>query len=161
MSDAIIVFTTGGTFDALAPDVRAIGAPTVPELLLAGRATLAVHCVELMRRDSSLLTPADRALIRDAVVECPLSRIVLVHGTDTLMTTAAALAGIADKVIVLTGAFIPARAPPTDAAFNLGGALIAVQLLPPGVHVCIGAELYAAGDCAKDSVCRRFRRSVR
>jgi len=151
--------TTGGTFDALAASPGTIGAPAAPALLRAARATLEVHCIELMRRDSARMTDAERALIRDAVRECPLRRIVIVHGTDTLAATAAELTGIAGKVIVLTGAFTPAQSPVGDAAFNLGGALVAAQLLTPGVHVCIGAEIYPAGECSKDPICRRFRRS--
>lgn len=157
MNDCI-VFTTGGTFDVQPADPSVVGEPAAPRLLERGRVTLRVHCIELMRKDSALMTADDRAAIRLAVASCPLDRIVIVHGTDTAAQTMDALRSIPDKVIVLTAAFTPAHADETDAAFNLGGAVIAAQLLGPGVYLSIGGEIYAAGSFIKDPVERRFRR---
>ncbi len=157
MSDCI-VFTTGGTFDAQPTDASVIGEPAASRLLERARVTLPVHCIELMRKDSALMSADDRAAIRLAVACCPLERIVIVHGTDTMAETTNALRSIPNKVIVLTGAFAPAGAEDTDAGFNLGGALVAAQLLGPGVYLSIGGEIYAAGRFIKDHAHNRFRR---
>lgn len=149
------IFTTGGTFDTL-PD-GSIGAPRAAAVLEQARVTLACESRELMRLDSSVMQEEQRRLIREAVTASACARCVIVHGTDTLLLTAAALAGVPDKVMVLTGSFVPADAA-GDAAFNLGGALLAAQLLPPGVHVVMGGECFRPGDTRKNTGLRRFER---
>ncbi len=150
------ILTTGGTFDTLADG--SIGPPQAATLLTQARSTLPIRCRELMRLDSSLMGDPHRREIRAAVQASDCARIVIVHGTDTLLLTAAALEGLADKVIVLTGSFVPAAPPGGDAAFNLGAALAAAQLLPPGVHVVIGGECFQPTEVRKDPVARRFER---
>jgi L-asparaginase len=155
---AIIVYTTGGTFDALLEGDPAIGRPAAATLLANARTTIAVRCVELMRKDSSHLDALDRGAICEAVGAARERHVVVVHGTDTLVATLDALSGISGKVIVLTGAFVPANRTDSDAAFNLGAAISAAQLLPDGVYAAIGGEIYAAGSLRKDSAARRFLR---
>jgi L-asparaginase len=67
---------------------------------------------------------------------------VLTHGTDTIIQTAKKLKSIPDKVIVLTGAMAPARFKYSDAAFNIGCAIAAVQTLKPGVHIAINGRIF-------------------
>lgn len=127
-ADPILVLTTGGTidknyFDALSE--YQITESGIPELLKVARVALPFRLVELMRKDSLELTDADRALIVDTVRGAPERRVVITHGTDTMTDTAKALADIADKTIVLTGALTPARFAETDAPFNLGMAFAA------------------------------------
>jgi L-asparaginase len=151
----IDILTTGGTFDTL-PD-GSIGPPQAAMLLGHARVTLCAACCELMRMDSSAMQDSHRRAIRAAVLQAG-HRIVIIHGTDTLLQTAAALEGIPGKVMVLTGSFIPADQPQGDAAFNLGAAMLAVQLLPPGIHVVIGGEHFHPAAIRKDPVARRFKR---
>lgn len=152
----VAILTTGGTFDTL-PD-GSIGAPRAADVLAQARATLACRSEELMRLDSSAMQDGHRQQIRAAVLASPCGRLVIVHGTDTLLQTAATLADVPDKVMVLTGSFLPADAPHGDAAFNLGGALLAAQLLPPGVHVVMGGECLRPSEIRKDTELRRFER---
>jgi L-asparaginase len=72
----------------------------------------------------------------------PGERIVVTHGTDTMIQTAKALQGIPDKTIVLTGAMQPARFHETDAVFNIGTAIGAVQSLPPGVYIAMNGRIF-------------------
>src|SRR5262245_57822437 len=118
--EPIVFLTTGGTFDAERAGSPSIGPPAAPELLSTARVTAPVRCIELMRKDSSLLTDADRELICRAVREAAARRIVIVHGTDTLKEALDVLASVAGKVIVVTGSFEPARVAASDASFNLG-----------------------------------------
>ena len=150
------ILTTGGTFDTL-PD-GSIGAPRAAAVLEQARVTLACGSRELMRLDSSVMQEQHRQRIREAVSASAATRFVIVHGTDTLLLTAAALAGVPGKVMVLTGSFVPADAA-GDAAFNLGSALLAAQLLPPGVHVVIGGECFRPAEVRKDTLRRRFERT--
>jgi L-asparaginase len=95
-----------------------------------------------MRKDSLDLTDADRRLIRDTIAAVPHRHFVVTHGTDTMLDTARVLQTLSDKVIVLTGAMQPARFRFTDAVFNIGCALMAVQLLPPGVYVAMNGRIF-------------------
>ena len=103
----VLILTTGGTIDKLYFDALStyqIGDSVVDRLLQTARVTLPYRRVELMRKDSLELTDDDRAAIAAAVREAPELHIVITHGTDTMTETAQALAGIADKTIVLVGA---------------------------------------------------------
>ena len=138
-------FTTGGTFDKIYFDAKSefeIGDPQIPVLLADANVTFE-HAVEsLLRKDSLDLTDEDRALIRRRIAADPAQLIVVTHGTDTMIQTAQALKDIAGKTIVLTGAMQPARMRVTDAGFNLGAAIAAVQILPAGVYIAMNGRIF-------------------
>jgi L-asparaginase len=155
----ILVLTTGGTidkayFDALS-EYRIVDSG-IPALLHEARVALPFRVVELMRKDSLELTDADRALIVAAVHEAPETRIVVTHGTDTMTETAKALAAIAGKTMVLTGALSPARFAESDAAFNLGMAFAAAQTAAPGVWIAMSGEVFDGLSVRKDREAGRF-----
>ncbi|MBC7185020.1 MAG: asparaginase, partial [Marinobacter sp.] len=130
----IQIFTTGGTIDKVYFDANSefeVGHSLLPELLSESNIHEGYRFRELMRKDSLEMTDEDRQLVLAAVRECDCARIVITHGTDTMADTAAVLAALGDKTIVLTGAMQPARMRRTDAVFNVGFAWSAVQLLPP------------------------------
>lgn len=131
----IQIFTTGGTIDKVYFDANSefeVGHSLLPELLSESNIHEGYRLRELMRKDSLEMTDEDRQLVFAAARECDCDRIVMTHGTDTMADTAAVLANLKDKTIVLTGAMQPARMRRTDAVFNVGFAWAAVQLLPPG-----------------------------
>jgi len=151
--DDILILTTGGTIDKLYFDALSeyqVGDSVVTRLLAIARVAAPVRIVELMRKDSLELTPADRAAIRAAVVEAGEARIIITHGTDTMVETAGALADIANKRIALAGALAPARFSDSDAAFNLGMAMATVQTAPPGVWICMNGTVFAGERVRKD-----------
>ena len=123
----ICIFVTGGTFDKTYDEIQgklSFGETHLPEMLRLGRSRVAVSIETLMMIDSLDMTDRDRALIVRRCAECGESRIVITHGTDTMVETAAALArGVAGKTIVLTGAMIPYAFGSSDGLFNLGSAL--------------------------------------
>ena len=95
----------------------------------------------LMMVDSLQMDDADRGRIADACEDCAEKRVVVTHGTDTMVETAAALArGVAGKTIVLTGAMIPYAFGSSDGLFNLGSALSLVQVLQPGVYIAMNGR---------------------
>ena len=100
--------------------------------------------VPLMRKDSLELNDGDRAAVREAIACRAETRIVITHGTDTMTETAAALADLDGKTIVLTGALAPARFAESDAVFNVGMAFGAVQSLPAGVYICMNGQVFKA-----------------
>lgn len=158
----IQIFTTGGTIDKVYFDANSefeVGHSILPELLSESNIHEGYRLRELMRKDSLEMTDEDRQLVLAAVAECDCDRIVITHGTDTMADTAAVLASLKDKTIILTGAMQPARMRRTDAVFNVGFAWAAVQLLPPGVYIAMNGEVFEAGAVRKNLKAQRFERT--
>ena len=148
----IEIFTTGGTIDKIYFDAKsdyAIGDPQIVELLRDANLTLEYRVVPLLRKDSLELTENDRRMIRQAVSDSPLERIVITHGT---------LQEVADKTIVLTGAMQPARFRFTDAIYNVASALTAVQILPPGVYIAMNGQIFDPAKARKNVTLNCFER---
>ena len=89
-------------------------------------------------------------MICQAVKSCPLNRIIVTHGTDTMITTAKVLKQIMGKTIVLTGAMQPAKFRFTDAVFNIASAFTAVQLLPAGVYIAMNGNIFDPDQARKN-----------
>jgi len=154
-------FTTGGTIDKVYFDAMSeyeVGPPQVLEMLRNANVTFETEVESILRKDSLELTDADRELIRQRIAADPCPRIVVTHGTDTLLETARTLTGIPGKTIVLTGSMQPARFRDTDAVFNLGFALGAVQSLPPGVYAAMNGELFDPATARKNREKHCFER---
>ncbi len=140
---------TGGTFDKRYDELRGVlsfGSTHLPEMLALGRCRVDVAIDTLMMIDSLDMTAADRRRIVHRCGRVPEPRILITHGTDTMVDTAAALARdeprLARKTIVLTGAMIPYAFGSSDGLFNLGSALSFVQVLPPGVYVAMNGRYF-------------------
>ena len=155
----IHVLTTGGTIDKVYFDAKSefqVGPPMIAELLEDAHVTADVTIEPVLAKDSLELSDADRQLIRERVAACEADRILITHGTDTMVETAKTLAGIPNKTVVLTGSMQPARFRNTDAVFNVGFALGAVQVLPPGVYLAINGRIFAAARVRKNRERQRF-----
>jgi L-asparaginase len=143
----IRLFVTGGTFDKTYDEIRgalSFGDTHVPEMLRLGRSRVEVAVRTLMMIDSLDMSGGDRELIARNCAQCAESRIVVTHGTDTMVETAATIAGVVkDKTVVLTGAMIPYAFGSSDGLFNLGSALSFAQTLPPGVYVAMNGQAFA------------------
>lgn len=153
MAAPILVVTTGGTIDKQYFDALSeyqVADSMVTTLLKTARVTHPVRVVELMRKDSLELTDEDRARIQAVIEAAPEQHIVVTHGTDTMVQTAAVLAGMGARTIVLAGALAPARFAESDAPFNLGMALACVQVAPPGVYITMNGTVFEAGHVVKD-----------
>jgi len=153
------IFTTGGTIDKIyydAKDDYTVGEPQIGRLLEEARVNFPYAVEPLFKKDSLQMTDADRARIRAAVAAAEARRVLITHGTDTMVETARALEGIPDKTIVLVGAMQPARFLGSDAEFNIGYATAAVQLLGPGVYIAMNGQVFRSGHVRKNVAERRF-----
>lgn len=149
----------GGTIDKVYFDATSeyqVGAPQVEEILKLANVNFDCVIQSVLRKDSLELTDHDRLEIRRAAEASPHDRIVITHGTDTMAETARALIGIDGKTIVLTGAMEPARLRETDAPFNAGTAIAAVQCLPAGVYIAMNGRIFPADRVQKNRAKRRF-----
>ena len=139
------IITTGGTIDKVYFDAQSeyeVGSPQVLEILREAHVTFDHTLEPVLRKDSLELTDADRQLIRRHVEAAPANRVLITHGTDTMVQTALALEDIPRKTVVLTGSMQPARFRNTDAVFNVGVAIGAVQCLPPGVYLAMNGRVF-------------------
>jgi L-asparaginase len=146
---------TGGTFDKTYDEISgrlSFGTTHLPEMLRLGRSRVETTIETLMMIDSLDMTDADRARIVVACARCPETRLVITHGTDTMVETARALdaAALRDKTIVLTGAMVPYAFGSSDGLFNLGSGLSFVQVLPPGVYVAMNGMHFPADQVQKN-----------
>jgi L-asparaginase len=157
--EPIVIVTTGGTIDKAYFDALSqyqIGEPVVKKVLDGANVTHPYRIVELLRKDSLELTDEDRQRLKETVAALKERRVVITHGTDTMTDSAGVLAAIPNKTIVLTGALSPARFSDSDATFNIGMALAAVQSLPPGVYVAMNGRVFRGDEVKKDREQRRF-----
>ncbi|MDQ2697091.1 MAG: asparaginase domain-containing protein [Pseudomonadota bacterium] len=155
----IKIFTTGGTIDKLYFDAMseyAIGEPQIGQVLHEALVAFDYEVESLLKKDSLDLTDADRDLIRRRVEADPARLILVTHGTDTMVETGRRLAGIPGKVIVLTGSLSPARFKLTDAVFNIGLAVGAVQSLPEGAYIAMNGRIYDPARTRKNRAANRF-----
>jgi len=152
-------FSTGGTIDKIYFDQKStyqVGESRVEEILREANVACEHEVESIMRKDSLDLSDEDRRLIVDRVSADPHEYIIVTHGTDTMDQTARALEGIKNKVIVLTGAMQPAKFISTDAEFNIGFALAAVQTLPYGVYLAMNGRIFHPGKNRKNVELSRF-----
>ena len=155
----IKIFTTGGSIDkTYSTQVSdfVVGEPHIGRVLMDANVNLEYEIEALIAKDSLEITDDDRARIVEKVRAEMCPRIVITHGTDTLIQTADALSGIPGKTIVLTGAMQPAAFKHTDADFNLGGAVIAAQTLPPGVYIVMNGRVFDPRRAKKNLEANRF-----
>ena len=159
----IRILVTGGTFDKEYNELAgtlAFKETHVPEMLRLGRCRVEVTVRQLMMIDSLEMTDADRRSIAGACLTSPESRIVVTHGTDTMVETAQILAstliegppegGHYRKTVVLTGAMVPYAFGSSDGLFNLGSALSFAQTLPAGVYVAMNGRAFGWNDVRKN-----------
>jgi len=151
--------TTGGTIDKIYFDQLSrfeVGESQVEHILREGLVQFDYELVSLFRKDSLELTDEDRAVIRQHIADDAGSLYVITHGTDTMAETARSLDGLAGKTIVLTGALSPARFRTTDAVFNVGMAVAAVQVAEPGVYIAMSGQVFRGNEVRKNRDQNRF-----
>ncbi len=151
---SIRIVITGGTFDKHYDEIR--GSLTfkdshLPEILKFVRCSVPVELELNQLIDSLDMHTSNRVRILESCRRAPEGRIIVTHGTDTMVETAAVLGEAAlAKTIVLTGAMVPYIFNNSDAVFNLGCAIAAVQLLPHGVYVAMNGRVFGGDRVRKN-----------
>lgn len=151
---SIRILITGGTFDKEYNELTGslfFKDTHVPEILRLGRSQAAVTMRTLMLLDSLDLTDGDRQIILDQCLKSPETKIVITHGTDTMVDTARYLGPlIKDRTVVLTGAMIPYTFGSSDGLFNLGSALAYAQTLSQGVYIAMNGRCFNWDNVSKN-----------
>ena len=155
----IKIFTTGGSIDkfySTKESTFVVGEPQAENILREANVHLDYEVESLLKKDSLEITAEDRRTIFEQVRADPHRHVVITHGTDTMIQTAQGLRAIPGKIIVLTGAMQPAAFKQTDAAFNVGCAIIAAQTLPEGVYVVMNGRVFDPDKAHKNPALDRF-----
>ncbi len=151
---AIRIFVTGGTFDKEYNELNGslyFKDTHLNEMSKLGRNKAPIDVRTLMMMDSIDMTEQDRELITQNCIKSDFDKIIVTHGTDTMVETAKVIASkIKDKTIVLTGAMIPYKFGSSDGLFNLGAAIAFVQTLPNGVYIAMNGRYFNWDNCRKN-----------
>ncbi|OGH65010.1 MAG: asparaginase [Candidatus Magasanikbacteria bacterium RIFCSPHIGHO2_01_FULL_41_23] len=160
----IRLFVTGGTFDKEYNELTGelfFKDTHLPEILKAARSEADVEITTLMLIDSLLMTDAHRQIILENCQNAVEDRIVITHGTDTMVQTAQVLAGgIKNKTIVLTGSMLPFRFGNSDALFNIGCAFGLAQALAPGIYIAMNGKYFFWNNVQKNKIIGKFEELV-
>ncbi len=157
--EELLIVTTGGTIDKVYFDDKSdfqVGEPQIGRILQELGVAFRFSVIGLLRKDSLHINQDDRELLRAAIAAQPMKRVLVTHGTDTMVETARVLATVPDKTIVLTGALNPARFRGSDADFNIGTAVGAVQSLPAGVYIAMNGRIWDPLRVRKNVAANRF-----
>jgi L-asparaginase len=155
----IKIFTAGGTIDKVYFDARSsyeVGPPYIAKILSGLPLTIDYSITSLLKKDSLEMDDSDRVMIGTMIRSAREDHIIVTHGTDTMVETAKVLSLIQGKTIVLTGALEPARFETSDATFNIGCAVAAVQTLAPGVYITMNGQIFGHDNVVKDVQHNRF-----
>lgn len=153
--ETLVVLTTGGTLDKEydLDSQMVIGKPQVHNILARVISDINFDIRPVLALDSLDMTDADRAELVQALDAVSSDKVLITHGTDSMALTARFLlahAKLGQKVVVLCGSIQPALMRDSDADFNLGAAVAAVQLLEPGVYICMSGRILPAQTVHKD-----------
>ncbi|NZA26666.1 asparaginase [Luteimonas sp. SJ-92] len=157
--EELLIVTTGGTIDKVYFDDKSdyqVGEPQIGRILEELGVAFRFRVIPILRKDSLHITDADRELVRATVAAQPARHVLVTHGTDSMVQTAQALASVGGKTIVLTGALNPARFRGSDAEFNIGTAVGAVQSLAAGVYIAMNGRIWDPARVRKNVAANRF-----
>ena len=150
----IKILVTGGTFDKKYDPLTgqlSFNGTHVPEMLRLGRSRLKTQITTIMMIDSLSMTEADRKKILKECQKSKEEKILITHGTDTMVETAELLGThINNKTIILTGAMVPYAFGSSDGLFNLGSALAFLQTLPHGVYISMNGKYFTWDNVRKN-----------
>jgi len=157
----ITFIQTGGTIDKDYPKLVKgyafeIGEPAVKRILEKINPNFEYEIVSVLKKDSLDITDEDREKIYETCQKADSDKIIITHGTDTMIETAKKLSEIRNKVIILTGAMKPERFKGSDADFNLGTAVGAINVLENGVYIAMNGRVYPWDKVKRNSETGQF-----
>jgi L-asparaginase len=156
---SLLILTTGGTIDKIYFDDKSdyqVGDPQIGRILRELGVVIPFTVLPVMRKDSLHIDAQDREMLKQTIESHTESHVLITHGTDTMVETARVLASIPGKTMVLTGALNPASFRGSDAEFNIGTAVGAVQSLPPGVYIAMNGRIWDPAKVKKNVAANRF-----
>ena len=156
----VLFIQTGGTIDKDYPRTTKgyafeIAEPAVKRILQRINSNFEFEILSVCKKDSMDLTEKDRDQILEACKNADSDKIIITHGTDTMIETAQILSAL-NKVIILTGAMRPEKFSDSDAAFNIGTAIGALNVLNEGVYIAMNGRIHAWDKCKRNTETGQF-----
>ncbi|QCX02353.1 asparaginase [Aggregatimonas sangjinii] len=156
----IWIITTGGTIEGLEynNESEKNEATVSIESLLQEINVSFEYCIDCaFSKDSRFITPDDRALLNEKINAISSNHVLITHGTITMVETATYLGKLdINKTIVLVGSFVPGTEKNSDASFNLGYAICALQTLEKGVYIAMNGNVFSWDKVRKNVAKNRF-----
>ncbi|MFZ3078006.1 MAG: asparaginase domain-containing protein [Candidatus Aenigmatarchaeota archaeon] len=157
----ILFIQTGGTIDKDYPKTTKgyafeIAEPAVKRILQKINPDFEFEIISVLKEDSLDITEEDRNKLCEACQKTNADKIIITHGTDTMIETAKKLSSIKNKVIILTGAMRPEKFSDSDASFNVGVAVGAINSLNNGIFIAMNGRIYPADKCKRNSESGQF-----
>lgn len=164
----IKIFLTGGTIDkhyVQSNGSMGFDCSHISEILAQGRNRSEVEIEQLMFKDSLEIIEEDRDKIALSCQSSEQDRIVITHGTDTMVATASHIAAtqaqvLTTKTVVLVGAMIPHEISYSDATFNVGFALGAASTLAAGIYIAMNGKIFNWNEVTKNHELGEFDTTV-
>jgi len=152
---------TGGTIDKDYPKTTKgyafeISEPAVQRILEKINPAFEYEVLSALKKDSLDITEEDRKKIYEICKNSKINKIIITHGTDTMIETAKTLSSIKEKTIIITGAMRPERFTNSDASFNIGLALGALQSLNNGIYIAMHGKVYSWDKVKRDTKTGQF-----
>lgn len=162
----IVFIQTGGTIDKDYPiKINSynfeIGDPAVELVLKKVNPNFDYQIYSILKKDSLDISEKEREKIKEFCEGIEDDKIIITHGTDTMCETAKLLKDIEGKVIILTGAMKPERFNDSDAEFNIGAAVGAINILENGIYISMSGRIYAWDECEKSRETGQFIEKVK
>lgn len=157
----VLFIQTGGTIDKDYPKKNngyafEIAEPAVERILLRAELAFEYKVVSLFKKDSLDLTEEDRIEIRKFCISTKFDKIIITHGSDTLVETAKTIGNIKNKTILLTASYRPERFANSDADFNLGTAIGALNTKVEGTFIAMNGIILDPNHARKNPETGRF-----
>ncbi len=157
----ITFVTTGGTIDKDYASCAGtynfeISEPAIKDILAKINPNFGYEIISVLKKDSLDMDDKDRDLVFDVCNDLKTNKIIITHGTDTMVDTAKRLSSIKDKVIILVGSSKPEKFKGSDASFNVGCAVGAINCLKKGIYVAMNGIIYDWHSCKKEQGSGQF-----
>ncbi len=152
-------YTIGGTIDKVYFDANStyeIGSPKIQEIIDESNIGFDYSIESILKKDSLDMTDEDREKIHKTISTDSHQYIIITHGTDTMVKTAQKLSNLKNKTIILTGSMLPANFKYSDATFNVGCAVGAVQSMPHGVYIAMNGMVFNPDKVEKNLAVKKF-----
>jgi L-asparaginase len=157
----VLFIQTGGTIDKDYPKKNSgyafeIDEPAVERILARADLAFEYEVISLFKKDSLDITSEDRAQLKDFCLNTEYEKIIITHGSDTLVETAKAIGNIKNKTILLTASYRPERFANSDADFNLGTAIGALNTKSEGTFIAMNGIILDPAKARKNPETGKF-----
>jgi L-asparaginase len=157
----IQIISTGGTIEGLdynqKPSKFLNKEISIEELLSQIKINFEYSIKQVFSKDSRFVNETDREIIAFNVKDSEFEKILITHGTYTMVETAKFIGRLnLNKTVVITGSFILGNKKNTDAYFNLEYAISTLKFLSPGVYVVMNGKIFNWDNVRKNNEENRF-----